>query len=92
MLRAKIIGKATSTLKHESLQGQKLLLAIAIEPDGKPYGDPMLVLDCLGAGDGETVLITSDGSYTGQTIVGTRKTPARWGVVGILDRLKTEVE
>lgn len=86
MLRAKIIGKATSTMKHESLQGQKLLLAVAVEPDGKPYGDPILVLDYLGAGDGDTVLITSDGSYTGGKIVGTKKTPARWGVIGIVDR------
>lgn len=88
MLRAKIIGKATSTMKHDSLQGQKLLLAVAVEPDGEPYGDPMLVLDYLGAGSGDIVLITSDGSYTGGKIVGTRVTPARWGVVGIIDKTK----
>lgn len=85
MLQAKIFGNATSILKHESLDGKKLLLAVAIEPNGKPYGDPMIVLDYLGAGPGDVVLITSDGSYTGGTIVGTRKTPARWGVVGIID-------
>lgn len=88
MLRVKIIGTATSTVKHSSLQGQKLLLAVAVEPDGSCYGDPMIVIDRLGAGKGDVVLITSDGSYTGGNIIGTRKTPARWGVVGIIDRRK----
>ena len=49
MLQAKIIGKATSILKHESLEGKKLLLAVAVEPDGKPYGDPMIVLAAVAA-------------------------------------------
>ena len=86
MLQARIIGTATSTMKHESLRGQKLLLAVAVEPDGKPYGDPIIVLDRIGAGAGDLVLITSDGSYTGGSIIGTRVTPARWGVVGVVDQ------
>ena len=73
-------------MKHESLRGQKLLLAVAVEPDGKPYGDPIIVLDRIGAGAGDLVLITSDGSYTGGSIIGTRVTPARWGVVGVVDQ------
>ncbi len=93
MNRAKIIGYATSVVKHESLYGQKMLVAQPIGFDGAPEGEPTIVYDYLGAGVGDTVVITSDGSYTGSVIIGTRLTPARWGVVGIVDsRKETEVE
>lgn len=87
MLQAKVIGNVTSIVKHESLHGQKMLLVVPVAPDGKGDGDPSIVFDNLGAGAGETVLITSDGLYTGSAIIGTRTTPARWGVVGIVDRV-----
>ena len=91
MNRVKIIGTATSTHKHESLEGQKLLISIPISTDGeRPEGEPMIVFDTLGAGIGDTVLISSDGSYTGSEIIKTRVTPARWGVIGIIDRRETK--
>ena len=86
MNRARVIGSATSVMKHESLAGQKMLVVVAVSNiDGAPQGDPQIVFDKLGAGIGDLVLITSDGSYTGNEIIGTRITPARWGVVGIID-------
>lgn len=86
MQRALVIGSATSIVKHESLQGQKMLIAIALSSDGnEAEGDPMIVFDQLGAGPGDIVLISSDGSFTGTAILGTRVTPARWGVLGIVD-------
>ena len=42
----------------------------------------------LGAGVGDLVLITSDGSYTRTEIIGTKLTPARWAIVGIIDSVK----
>ena len=91
MNRARIIGHATSVVKHESLSGQKMLVAQPVGTDGvTPEGDPTIVYDKLGAGLGDLVLITSDGSYTGNEIIGTRQTPARWGVVGIIDRNRDE--
>ena len=89
MNRARIIGYATSVVKHESLEGQKMLIAVHVSNiDGSPQGDPQIVYDKFGAGIGDLVLVTSDGSYTGNEIVGTRLTPARWGVLGIIDSAK----
>ncbi|MBR5243194.1 MAG: ethanolamine utilization protein EutN [Thermoguttaceae bacterium] len=86
MNRARVIGYATSVMKHESLTGYKMLIAVPVTTDGdRPDGEPAIVFDALGAGIGDLVLITSDGSYTGGDIIGTRITPARWGVVGIID-------
>lgn len=91
MNRARIIGYATSVMKHPSLSGCKMLLAVPVTTDGdRPDGEPAIVFDALGAGIGDLVLITSDGSYTGGEIIGTRITPARWGVVGIIDSAKKE--
>ena len=86
MNQARIIGYATSVVKHESLVGQKMLIAVPTSNlDGSPQGDPMIIYDKLGAGVGDLVLITSDGSYTRREIIGAKLSPARWGVVGIID-------
>ena len=85
MQLARVIGVATSTVKHGTLRGQKLLV---VQPflvdDVTPDGDPLLVVDRLGAGRGETVLITSDGDHA-REVLGAEATPVRWTVIGILD-------
>ncbi|MGI6402269.1 MAG: EutN/CcmL family microcompartment protein [Thermoguttaceae bacterium] len=88
MNRARIIGYATSIVKHDSLMGQKLLIAQAISTDGTPEGDPQIVYDNLGAGVGDLVLISSDGSYTRNEVVRSKLSPARWSIVGVIDSAK----
>lgn len=78
MRTATITGSATSTIKHCSLEGFRMLIA---ESDGL---SPQLVIDCLGAGLGQQVLISSDGSEA-RKIVGDELSPARWTVLGIID-------
>jgi ethanolamine utilization protein EutN len=75
-----IRGYATSTVKHPSLEGWRLLLA---EPDS-PDLAPQIVLDNLGAGIGQRVMISSDGSEA-RRMVGSERSPARWSVLGIID-------
>ena len=81
MLSGRIRGHATSTVKHPTLTGWKLLI---VQPDDG--GDPVLAIDSLGAGPGMEVLISSDGKFTAQT-VGTQATPIRWSVIGIKDEV-----
>jgi microcompartment protein CcmK/EutM len=45
---------------------------------------PQIVLDSLGAGIGQKVMISSDGSEA-RKIVGDERSPARWTVLGIID-------
>jgi ethanolamine utilization protein EutN len=77
MLAGEVIGTATATVKHPTLDGWKLLV---VRTDTEPY----IAIDNIGAGIGDTVLITSDGSFAGE-LVGTRATPIRWSVIGIAD-------
>lgn len=65
------------------MQGAKLLVVQALMADGQsPDGEPLIAVDMLGAGRGETVLITSDGQFT-RSLLGSEATPVRWSVMGI---------
>jgi ethanolamine utilization protein EutN len=80
-----IVGTATSTVKHATLQGQKLLVVQPLMADGKrPDGDPQIAVDAVGAGRGEVVMITSDGRFV-RELVKQENTPIRWSVIGIAD-------
>ena len=85
MLPARVMGTATSTVKHPSLQGCKLLIVQPQLIDGRtPDGDPVVAADFMGAGVGQTVIITSDGQQA-QVSLRSDTTPVRWTVVGIRD-------
>jgi ethanolamine utilization protein EutN len=86
MQSALVIGNATSTVKHKTLEGLKLLVCQPLLVDGKGAdGPPVLVVDCFGAGVGETVMLTSDGSAV-RDMFGVENSPIRWAVLGILDQ------
>jgi ethanolamine utilization protein EutN len=85
MYLGRVMGYATATVKHPSMEGWKLLLVMALQADGRTIeGDPILVVDSLGAGRGETVMITSDG-IGARDMVGDKTSPVRWSVLGIRD-------
>jgi len=85
MYTGRVVGKATATIKHPSMEGARLLLVMALKADGRSIeGDPILVVDKLGAGTGEEVVITSDGIGT-RELLGDKTSPVRWSVLGIPD-------
>lgn len=85
MQLATVIGNATATVKHPSMEGWRLLIVQPWNIDGRtPDGDPLLAVDALGAGIGETVMITSDGAGT-RAMMKSDTTPVRWSVLGIRD-------
>jgi len=85
----KVIGKVVATRKDDRLVGIKLLLVQPLNPRREVEGEGQVVVDSVGAGVGETVLVIT-GSAVRQahgaqdapidaTIVGIRGEP---GVVG----------
>ena len=81
----RVVGTATSTVRHPSLQGWKLLVVQPYLSDGvTPDGDPLLAIDAQGAGRGDMVMISSDGRGT-RELVNDETTPIRWSVLGICD-------
>ena len=81
----RVVGTATSTVRHPSLQGWKLLVVQPYLTDEvTPDGDPLLAIDAQGAGRGDIVMISSDGRGT-RELVNDETTPIRWSVLGICD-------
>ncbi len=84
MQMALVRGRATTTVRHESLAAAKLLICQPLGIDGQADGDPVLVVDQLGAGSGDRVILTSDGKGV-QELLNNNKTPVRWWTLGIVD-------
>lgn len=84
MLLAKVKGRITSTVKHRSMAGKKLLVAVEMDRAGYTTGDPLVVVDSLGAGIGDTVMISSDGKGVAERL-NDENTPVRWFTLGIVD-------
>jgi ethanolamine utilization protein EutN len=85
MQLGEIVGHAVSTIKHASLTGWRLPIVQLLAVDGKPDGEPVLVIDSLGAAVGDRVLVCNDGAGTRQ-LMKSKNSPARWFVMGICDR------
>jgi ethanolamine utilization protein EutN len=85
MLLARVVGRATSTVKDPSMAGQKLLVVQPVLADGRTAdGFPFLAVDAVGCGSGDTVMITSDGKGA-RDMLKAEKTPVRWMIIGIRD-------
>lgn len=85
MFIARIDGSITSTVKHKSLRGFRLLIGQRLEANGAEVGEPLVLVDDLGAGLGSHVLVTTDGDLARQMLAD-NTTPSRMIVVGIIDR------
>lgn len=84
MQSAKVIGKATATIKHPTLDGWRLLIIQPLTLDGGADGEPQIAVDFLGSGIGDYVIAAADGSAT-KEIMQVKNTPARWIITGIQD-------
>jgi len=51
----RIIGKVICTMKDPALVGQKLLIVQPLDRKGRDKGRPVIALDAVGAGAGETI-------------------------------------
>jgi ethanolamine utilization protein EutN len=79
-----VVGQATSTVKHPSLNGWRLALVQPLTADGKEDGEPLLAIDSLGARAADRVILSNDGAGA-RELVGVRNSPVRWLVLGICD-------
>lgn len=89
MFLARICGTVVATVKHSTLDGCRFLVAQRLEGDGSAAVEPIVIIDWLGAGNGSTVLVSTDGDIARARLGNT--TPARMVVVGIVDSVQTPV-
>lgn len=55
MFLGRVVGRVWSTVKNQSLEGQRLLLVQPLTPELKETGRRLICADCTGAGAGELV-------------------------------------
>jgi microcompartment protein CcmK/EutM len=55
MMLGRIIGNVVCTMKNASLEGHRLLLVQPIDRHGRDTGKPLVAVDSVGAGAGETI-------------------------------------
>jgi ethanolamine utilization protein EutN len=94
MFLAKITGSLVSTQKVEALVGQKLLLVEPLRVDEKdqkslkPTGRSFVVVDTVGAGEGDVVLIVQGSSA--RFTAGTKELPIDAAIIGIVDTVQVQ--
>ncbi len=89
MLLARIEGNLTSTRKHSSLQGWRLLICQPIDGTGAANGGPVVAIDPYGAGLHQRVIMSTDGGAA-RAAVGDPMSPVRNMIVGLVDEVQNE--
>jgi ethanolamine utilization protein EutN len=87
MLIARVIGEVVSTQKHESHDGQKIMLVQPLHLDGSNRGDAVVALDAVDAGIGDRVLLVTEG-FSAMTSVGRPQSPIDMAIVGVIDHVE----
>src|SRR5437868_898492 len=94
MFIAKVTGSVVATQKLASMTGRKLLTVepLRVEPAQKDRlvgtGRTFVVVDTVGAGEGETVLVVQGSSA--RLTPETEKLPVDAAIIGIVDTVNVE--
>ena len=83
----RVIGNVVCTVKTPTLIGQKLLLVQPLDRKGRDKGRPLVALDAVGAGAGETIYWCRgrEASFPWYPA----EVPTECTIVGIVDRVHT---
>ncbi len=84
MLLARVEGTVTSTRKHPSFNGWRLVICQPLSSSGVAEGTPVVAIDAHGAGMHQRVIVSSDGSAA-RSAVKDPKSPVRMMIIGIVD-------
>lgn len=87
MILSTVIGDVVATQKHATHDAIKLLLVCPVDPSGSELGVPMVAVDVLDAGPGDTVLVTLDG-WAAMSSVRRKRAPIDAAVIAIVDDIE----
>lgn len=90
MILGRVIGNVVSSMKNETLRGQRLLIVQPIDRHGRDKGKPLVALDSVGAGAGETVYWCrgKEASFPFLPV----EVPTETTIVGIVDEINLPAE
>ena len=88
MQLGEVIGRVVSTRKDPSLHGFRLLVIQPMTHSRAPSGGPIVAIDTVSAGDGETIYWVS--SREAPNALPTKYGPVDAAIVGIVDSIDLE--
>jgi ethanolamine utilization protein EutN len=85
----KVIGTVWATQKHHALVGEKLQLVQPLNAHGTSVGKPLVAIDAIGAGVGETVMYvtSSEAAIPIKIRKNLKLVPTDATIVGIIDSI-----
>jgi len=89
MRLCRVLGTVTSTVKHDCYKGLKLLVVEPMDEAGKPSGKSFLAVDKVQAGEGDSVLVLTEGTGVRQLfgLPQTADLPIRSAIVAVVDQV-----
>jgi len=84
----KVIGNVVSVIKHKDYYGLKLLLVQPVYPSGAPWQDPLICVDIVDAGIGETIIYLDEGNSARQLLGLEPDGPVRPVIVAVVDEIR----
>lgn len=88
MIICKVIGNVWATRKEETLSGEKLMVVQRMDLDEKVSDEIFVAVDCVGAGIGEQVLVTT--GSPARLALRNQDAPVDASIVGIIDEVQAQ--
>lgn len=85
MFLGRVIGNVVCTVKNPALDGQRLLIVQPLDRRGRDKGRPLVALDSVGAGAGETIYCCR--GREAALAFSSGRVPTEVTIVGIVDRV-----
>jgi ethanolamine utilization protein EutN len=89
MKLCRVKGTVVATAKQETYVGLKLLVVQPVDENGEEQGHSFLAVDRVQAGEGDMVLVNSEGGGS-RIMFKVDKLPIRSVIVGIVDSVDCE--
>jgi len=86
---AVVLGTIVATIKHKAFMGRKLLMVQPLTPFGKPKGKVQIAVDVVQAGEGDIVLLLSEGNSSRQ-VLAYENAPVRSTIIGVIDHIELD--
>lgn len=84
MILARVTAEVVATVKNDRLHGSRILSVSPINLKGDVSGPPLVAIDKVDAGVGDTVLVNREGGGA-RLILGDPQTPAQAVIVAIVE-------
>lgn len=89
MRLCRVIGPVWATVKHPAFKRHTLLMVQPIDEAGADVGASFIAIDRAQAGEGDRVVVLTEGTGVRQLVKQGDQTPIRSAIVGVVDAVET---